>query len=249
MKADWWDGYFDETFVELYRAFLTPERTRREVRGLLKLLEISAGGSVLDLACGWGRHSVELARRGYAVTGLDWSATLLEHARRRSRRAGVDVEWVQADMRELPWTGRFDVVLSLFSSLGYFLSDAEDLRVLRAARQSLRPGGHFVLETMHRDHVVVHYTERDWWEAPGDMTAWVEREWDALAGVSHETLRWRREELGGEKQHAIRIRTATEWLALIAEAGLEPVDCYGDWDETPFTHTSENLVILAKPRG
>ncbi|MBA2572340.1 MAG: class I SAM-dependent methyltransferase, partial [Gemmatimonadetes bacterium] len=177
MKADWWADYFDETFVELYRSFLTPERTRREVRGLLKLLELRPGAAVLDLACGWGRHSVELARRGYTVTGLDWSPTLLAHARRRARRARVEIEWVQGDMRELPWTERFDVVLSLFSSLGYFLSDEEDLRVLRSGRRALRPGGHLVLETMHRDHVVTHYAERDWWEAPRELTVWAEREW------------------------------------------------------------------------
>jgi hypothetical protein len=100
---------------------------------------------------------------------------------------------------------------------------------------------------MHRDHVVVHYTERDWWEAPRETTVWVEREWDALAGVSHETLRWRREKIEGEKQHAIRIRTATEWLDLLSDAGLEPVDCYGDWDHMPFTHSSENLIVLARP--
>lgn len=247
MKADWWDGYFDETFVELYRAFLTPERTRREVRGILRLLEIPPGAAVLDLACGWGRHAVELARRGYAVTGLDWSTTLLKHARRRAHRAGVQVEWVQGDMRELPWTGRFDAVLSLFSSLGYFLSDAEDLRVLQAARRALRPGGHLVLETMHRDHVVPHYAERDWWEAPREMTVWAEREWDALAGVSHETIRWRQGEREGEKNHAIRVRTATEWLTLLDEAGFEAVECYGDWAGMPFTHTSENLIVLARP--
>ncbi len=249
MKADWWADYFDETFVELYRSFLTPERTRREVRGLLKLLELRPGAAVLDLACGWGRHSVELARRGYTVTGLDWSPTLLAHARRRARRARVEIEWVQGDMRELPWTERFDVVLSLFSSLGYFLSDEEDLRVLRSGRQALRPGGHLVLETMHRDHVVTHYAERDWWEAPRELTVWAEREWDALTGVSHETVRWRQGEREGEKHHAIRVRTATEWLALLAEAGFEPVDCYGDWDQTPFTHSSENLILLASTTG
>lgn len=245
--GEWWDEYFDESFIALYRSFLTPARTRREVRGVLELLQLAPGTRVLDLACGWGRHSVELARRGYGVTGVDWSPTLLDHARRRARRAGVEVEWVRADMRELPWTGRFDAVLSLFSSLGYFLSDDEDLRVLRAVQRAVRSGGVFLLETMHRDHVVTHYAERDWWETPPGWTVWVEREWDAITGVSHETLRWRQGEREGEKKHAIRVRTATEWLTLLAEAGLEPVECYGDWEQTPFTHTSENLILMARP--
>ncbi len=179
MKADWWDGYFDETFIELYRAFLTPERTRREVRGLVKLLELPPGAAVLDLACGWGRHSVELARRGYTVTGLDWSPTLLGHARRRARRAGVDVEWVQGDMRELPWTGRFDVVLSLFSSLGYFLSDDEDLRVLRSSGRHFAQVGTLSWKRCTATTWSPITPSGTGGETPRGTTVWVEREWDA----------------------------------------------------------------------
>ncbi|HEX2188182.1 MAG TPA: class I SAM-dependent methyltransferase, partial [Longimicrobiaceae bacterium] len=152
--ADWWDGYFDRDFVRIYRDFLTPERTLREVEGVLEVLDLPPGARVLDLACGWGRHSVELARSGFRVTGIDLSPTLLVRARKRAGAAGVEVEWVRGDMREPGRAGEFDAVLSLYSSLGYFLSDEEDLRVLRGAREALRPGGTFLLETMHRDHVV-----------------------------------------------------------------------------------------------
>ena len=245
--SDWWDEYFDDDFVSIYRPFLTPGRTRREVRGVVELVALPAGARVLDLACGWGRHAVELARLGYEVTGLDWSDTLLNHARRRANRAGVAVEWVRGDMREIPWTGRFDAVLSMFSSLGYFLSDEEDLRTLQSARAALRDGGSLLLETMHRDHVVNEYVERDWWHAAKDRVVWVEREWDALAGISREILRWRRGDREGEKHHALRIRSATEWLVLLAEAGWGTVECYGNWAGAPFQHGSENLIMVASP--
>ncbi|MDQ3388448.1 MAG: class I SAM-dependent methyltransferase, partial [Gemmatimonadota bacterium] len=156
-EHDWWDGYFDQEFVRIYRDFLTPERTLAEVEGIVDILGLSDGARILDLACGWGRHSTELARAGFRVTGLDLSETLLARARRRAQAAGVEVEWVRADMREIPGAGGYDAVLSLFSSLGYFLSDEEDLRVLRGARAALRPGGWFLLETMHRDHIVGDY--------------------------------------------------------------------------------------------
>ena len=243
---DWWDGYFDDAFVALDRQFLPPARTRREVRGVQELLGSAPGARVLDLACGWGRHAVELARRGYRVTGLDWSPVLLERARRSARRAGVEVDWVQGDVRELPWTGEFDAALSLFSSLGYFLSDAEDLRALRAARAALKPGGVFLLETMHRDQVVREYAERDWWRTGDGWTVWTEREWDGITGVTHETLRWRAGDREGAKSHAMRVRTATEWLASLAEAGFTAMECFGDWDGSPFLHTSENLIVVAR---
>lgn len=242
----WWTEYFDRDFVHLYRPFLTPERTRTEVAGIVEMLGLPSDARVLDLACGWGRHSVALARSGFAVTGLDLSETLLGIARRRAERAGVAVEWVRGDMRELPWRAEFDAVVSLFSSLGYFVSDEEDLRVLRAAHDALRPGGFFLLETMHRDHVVGDYADRDWWEADDGALVWVEREFDAVEGVSREWLRWRRGDRSGEKFHELRVRTATEWDGLLREAGLQPVEWYGDWGLAPFTHTSVDLIVVCR---
>ena len=243
---NWWDGYFDASFIDLYRGFLTPERTRREVQGIREMLALPPNAAVLDLACGWGRPSVALAREGFRVTGVDWSETLLASARRRAEKAGVEVEWVRSDMREIDFDGRFDAVLSLFSSLGYFLSDAEDLRVLQAARRALRPGGFFLLETMHRDHIVGAFAERDWWENEDGTLVWVEREFDAVEGVSREWTRWRRGAKDGEKYHELRIRNATEWDALIRAAGLVPVEWYGDWELAPFLHTSEDLVVVCR---
>ncbi|HEY0150932.1 MAG TPA: methyltransferase domain-containing protein [Longimicrobium sp.] len=242
----WWEGYFDETFIDLYRDFLTPERTAREVAGIREMVPLEPGAEILDVACGWGRHSVALAEAGFRVTGMDLSEPLLRRARARADQARVAVDWLRADMREIPLRGRFDAVLSLFSSLGYFLSDEEDLRVLRGAHDALRPGGFFVLETMHRDHAVAGYTERDWWEAEDGTTVWVEREFDVIDGVSREWTRWRRGGKSGEKFHELRIRSATEWSALLRAAGLTPVEWYGDWELAPFVHTSEDLICIAR---
>ena len=242
----WYEGYFDQTFVSLYRDFLTPERTAREVAGLREMVALPPGGEVLDVACGWGRHSIELARAGYRVTGLDLSETLLARARKRAAAAGVEAAFVRGDMREIPWRGRFDAVLSLYSSLGYFLSDDEDLRVLRGARDALRADGVFVLETMHRDHIVGDYAARDWWETDDGTTVWVEREFDAVEGVSREWTRWSKGKERGEKYHELRIRSATEWDALLRAAGLVPVDWYGDWELAPFIYTSEDLIVVCR---
>jgi SAM-dependent methyltransferase len=242
----WWDGYFDETFVDVYRDFLTPERTEREVAGLREMVPLPAGGRVLDLGCGWGRHAVALARGGFRVTGVDLSETLLERARRRAAAAGVEVEWVRGDVREVAREGGYDLAVSLFSSLGYFLSDDEDVRVLSAARRALGPDGAFVLETMHRDHVVGGFAERDWWETEGGTTVWVEREFDPVDGVTREWLRWSRGGKSGEKYHEMRLRTATEWDALLRRAGLVPVDWYGDWELAPFVHTSPDLIVVCR---
>jgi ubiquinone/menaquinone biosynthesis C-methylase UbiE len=245
----WWDGYFDETFVDIYRDFLTPERTAREVEALRALVPLGPGDRVLDLACGWGRHAVELARGGCEVTALDWSPDLLERARRRAEAAGVEVEWVRGDMRELAWEERFDAALCLYSSLGFFLSDEDDLRVLRGARRALRPGGALVIETMHRDQVVREFVERDWWETASGGVVRVEREFDALEGVTREWTTWSRGDRTVEKRHAVRVRSATEWDGLLRAAGLLPREWWGDWSCAPFLHASEALIVVAeRPR-
>lgn len=244
----WWEEYFDETFVDIYRDFLTPARTEREVEGLREMVPLEPGARVLDLACGWGRHSVALARAGFRVTGVDLSRTLLARAKKRAKAAGMEVNLVRGDMREISYAEEFDAVLSMYSSLGYWLSDEEDLRVLRAARSALKPGGFFVLETMHRDHAVGGYAHRDWWETEGGGTVWVEREFDAVDGVSREWTRWTKGEESGEKYHELRIRTATEWDRLLRSADLIPVDWYGDWELAPFIHTSEDLIIVCRRR-
>jgi cyclopropane fatty-acyl-phospholipid synthase-like methyltransferase len=246
---EWWQDYFDERFVALYRDFLTPQRTEREIQGLMEMTMLAPGAEVLDLACGWGRHSIALARQGFRVTGMDLSETLLARARKRADKAGVPVELVRGDMREVPWTDRFDAVLSMFSSLGYFLSDDEDVRVLTAARNALKPDGLFVMECMHRDHVVGAFAERDWWDAQDGTLVWVEREFDAVEGISREWTRWRRGEQSGEKYHDLRIRSATEWDVLLRRAGLMPVEWYGDWELAPFIHTSPDLIVVARRAG
>ena len=148
---------------------------------MLEILGLPTEARVLDLACGWGRYAVPLQEAGLRVIGFDRSLSLLKAAQRQG--AGDDrVQWVCGDMRALPFIGSFDAVLSLFSSLGYFGSEAEDLRVLRSVATTLRPEGRLLLETMHRDAVVRDFAERDWWEGEGGERVWAEREFDTVHG-------------------------------------------------------------------
>jgi SAM-dependent methyltransferase len=248
-RGGWWDSYFDERFLELYGPFLPDEETRREAGAVMEMLGLPRGARLLDLGCGWGRHAIELARAGLRVTGLDLSEPLLAAARQRAAEAGVAVEWVRGDMRELTFESEYDAVVSLFSSLGYFPTERAELAVLRGVRRSLVPGGTLLLETMHRDLLARDFAERDWWEGPRGEHVWVEREFDAVAGVSREWLRWRGGEgPAGEKYHEIRVRSATEWDRLLARAGFRGEEWFGDWDLSPFTHESERLIVLARAR-
>jgi hypothetical protein len=118
--------------------------------------------------------------------------------------------------------------------------------VLRGARDALRPGGVLGAGDDAPRPVVRGFAERDWWETEGGATVWVEREFDAVEGVTREWTRWSRGGRAGEKYHELRVRTASEWDALLREAGLLPLEWWGDWECAPFLHTSEDLIVVAQ---
>jgi SAM-dependent methyltransferase len=245
--TDWWRSYFDQDFVRIYRPLLDARRSRVEARAAMDLLAVPDGARVLDVACGWGRHAVEIARGGFDVVGIDRSPTLIRRAARLARRSAVDAAWVVGDMRELPFDPFFDGALSMFTSLGYFGDDEEDLRTLRGVRRALRADGRLLIETVHRDLIAREFAERDWWTGPGGRVIRVEREFDAVRGMIHDTLRWQDPDgRTGEKQHSLRLRTATEWAVLLDAAGFEVVDWLGEWDGEAFHHESPRLIILCE---
>src|SRR4249919_2377669 len=136
---------FDEVYLYFYEELLTAERTAGDVELVWKLLELEPGLALLDLACGHGRIANPLAERGVRVTGIDATTLFLELAREDAARQGLEVEYVEGDMRSIPWTDRFDRVLCWFTSFGYF-SDAENRQVLAESQRALRPGGLLAIE-------------------------------------------------------------------------------------------------------
>lgn len=237
--SDWWRDYFGADFFHLHVDLFPEEVSRREVAGMLELLRVPVDARILDVPCGWGRHVALFAEQGYQVVGADLSFDLLA-------RAAAGPRYVAADVRAQPFrAASFDVVINVFTSLGLFLDDAEDLAALREAYRLLRPGGRFLLESMHRDDVVADYAERDRWTLPDGTEVRVRRRFDAVRGISQERLQWRKGERGGRKQHSLRLRTATEIAALLQAAGFHDVAYYGDWDGRPFTHRDSSLIAVA----
>jgi SAM-dependent methyltransferase len=156
---------FDEDYLYFYDRFLDEEASEGEAELVWELLGLSRGSEVLDLACGHGRIANRLAARGVRVTGLDATPAFLELARADAAARGVEVEYVEGDMRELPWSERFDAVLSWFTAFGYF-EDDDNRRVLAAAYVALKPGGVLLIENNNvaallRSFVPAHVNERD----------------------------------------------------------------------------------------
>lgn len=145
------------------------DRTVAEVDRAMAMLKPQGGERVLDLACGIGRHALELRRRGFEVVGVDISAELLGLAERDAAEQGLDVSFVEADLRELDLEDEFDVVLSLNDgAVGYFETDEENYRTFEVVARALRSGGGHLMQLPNVLHAEKHLPQRTW--IAGDAT-------------------------------------------------------------------------------
>jgi len=238
---DWWQTGFGPGYLALYDGFLA-ERTPVEVDQIEALLPLNPPRRILDLPCGQGRHAIELARRGYDVTGVDLSPYMLQVARERADASGVRVRWLAGDMRE-PLAGEaFDLVLNLFTSFGYFADEADDRRVVRTAASMLEPGGRFLLEVINGHRVMSNFQEREWFTV--GQTAVMERR---SVDVSTRRMVVERTVSSADGDdtsvHAVRLYSGPEVETMLRAAGFSRVELYGDWDGAPLT--PESLRVLA----
>lgn len=173
-------NFFGPGSPYLGHPLLTDERSAREVDRILSWCSAQPR-DVLDLGCGFGRHSLEFARRGFAVTGVDPATALLDEARRRSADIGVNVEFIADRGEAFVREDAFDLAVCLFTTLGQLPSIDADPRissVLTNLRTSLRPGGTLVVEVPERERALANLIES---EQLGPTA--VTRSFDAHTGV------------------------------------------------------------------
>ena len=177
IPADWYAEAFDAASAEM----AWTDRTGPEIDRVVNILQPRGGERILDLACGSGRHSLELRRRGFEVVGADISADLIEIARRAAAEAELDVEFVQADLRDLDYDTEFDLVLNLNDgAVGYLESDEENRRTFGVISRALRPGGRNLLQLPNVLYARERLPQRSWIPATS-MVELVEHRWNKKA--------------------------------------------------------------------
>jgi len=237
-----------DDFWETVSPMLFPERrwadTPAEVDNLIALLEIAPGAHILDLCCGVGRHSLELARRGFRVTGVDRTPAYLRRAAEQAEAESLEIEFVEEDMRSFCRPDAFDVVTNLFTSFGYFEDQDDDRQVVANVYRSLRSGGAFLLEIKGKEVLARVFQERDWDEEDGLLVlqerelsqdwSWIENRWILLKDDSRTELRT-----------GHRLYSAAELTSLLTDCGFSRAGAYGGLDGSPYDHTAKRLAVVA----
>jgi len=244
MAAHSFDGnsVFEDDYLYFYETLLTPERTQHEVDLICRLLHLQPGMSILDLACGHGRIANQLAARGYHVTGIDATAFFLQKAIQDAANNGVQVDYLEGDMRSLHFQECFHCIINCFTAFGYF-DDHENRLVLAQAYKALKAGGKFLIDIQNLSYLLQNFqpdlvTERD-----GNYML-ARTNYDALTNRTHTERIIIRDGQVRRGEYFIRNFTFPEIREWLLQTGFSQVEGYG-YDGEPLAVNSRRMIVVA----
>ncbi len=250
LEDPWFVRAFDRFWLRLY-AHRDDAEALADAPSILKLLGVRVGGRVLDVACGGGRYARALANHGVRVTGVDLSPELIDVARERSPGLPGKPDYLRCDSRRLPFARQFDGAVSMFTSFGYFDRREDDVALFQGVRRALKPGARLVLDFLNEASVRAGLVPEETID-DGSLRIHVERR---IADGPHGPCVFKRLEavdvgsghVAAKFEERVRLYTADEVDALLAEAGLTPVgERLGSVQGAPFDEQASRLVRVAE---
>ena len=244
-KQSWYEQ--DEFWKLITPLLFNSERmqsVRQEVEQVVSLLKLQPGMSICDLCCGIGRHSVELGRLGYCVTGVDRTGLYIEQAKKKADEQGLNIRFVQDDMRSFCEPNAFDAVINIFTSFGYFEEATDDKGVLENVYKSLKDGGKFLVDIIGKEVLARIFQDKRWYEEDGTIIleeAKLSEDWSSIEN------RWIiiRDDKRDEFRFSLRLYSAAQLSELLKGCGFGKVQIYGDLSGSPYDHTAKRLVVVA----
>lgn len=252
MPGEWFETFFEEIYPEHWTGgweALAPEEAEKGASFAVRALEIEPPARVLDLCCGAGRHSLWLARRGFDVTGVDLTSRYLEIARKAAEQEGLQVRWVECDMRRIEFECEFDAAISMNTAFGYFEDEEHNMEVLRRLGRALKPGGRAFFDLPSRDGMMGQFQPCCVAETPAGHLRVEQRQFEPLSGllraVGHVF------DNGARRDYTLTIRwyALSEFRRALEEAGLAFARVYADWEGGEFTRESPRMLVVAQKSG
>ncbi len=245
MFPNWQADFFRGVALDVWRLVMTPEQTRAETEFLQKALNARPGSHLLDVPCGNGRHSVDLAKRGYRVTGVDQSEEFIAEA--KSAGAPFEANWIVADMRQISWASEFDGAFCFGNSFGY-LDPREGRAFLAAVARALKPQARFVMETGMAAESILPGLQKTRWHQIGDIYMLSENQYHPREGRLDIEYTFIRDGKAEKRPSSSYVLTVNEICRMHEEAGLEPLELLGSVNGEPYGMGSPRLIVVAANR-
>jgi SAM-dependent methyltransferase len=244
----WFEEIFDEDYLRTL-PFLTPQATQAEALFVADSLGTEPGARLLDVGCGYGRHAMELAARGYQIVALDLSLPLLLRGADEAQRRGLTINFIHGDMRDLAFDSQFDGIYCLFSTFGYFDEDT-NRKTIEGMARAMKPGARLVLDVLNRDYLIGELPTRVWWEGDGCVVL-EEVEFNYFSSRVHSNRSIVFDD-GRQIEQEISIRAYSlhELGKLLHAAGLRVVEVSGSMATHGrfFGNQSRGLIVVAEKR-
>lgn len=240
----WWKTFFSGMFNESWKMLRTEQNTRQEADFIESILP-HPSARILDVPCGAGRLAVELARRGHHVTGVDLCEEFLDEARATAAERQLEIILERREMRDLPWSERFDAAICCGTSFG-FLGEPGDFEFAVAVHRALRPGGVFLIDTTKLLEITFMPFKPRGWARLSDIVLTYEHQYDLETGVERTDYEFFRNGEGEQKSCQQRIYTYHELSTLIRNAGFDGHEGYSSLDRKPVRVGLQRLLFVAK---
>lgn len=229
------------------------EDTNRQVDFLIEKLQLKGGEKILDLACGFGRHSLELARRGFNVTGIDITPDYVNYASQAAEKEQLNARFICSDIREVEFENEFDVVLNMADgAIGYLENEEENLKIFDVISKALKPGGKHFMDIMNGDYAVTHFPCK-LWDAGEQCLTLSEFEWDNDTKIMlYGQIDYRYGEPLPkpvmEWGNTIRLYNIEEVKNIFAKLGMTVASTYADFSGKPSSKNDIQLMVISEKK-
>ncbi len=240
-----WEAVFEpEDYLYFYEDMLTDEQTQIEVDFIRRELDLKEPKKILDIACGYGRHANRLALYGHEVVGVDINEKFLKMAMEDAKKLNVNVRYVLKDIREIDFEEEFDVVISMFTSFGYY-EDEDNLKILKNVAKALKRGGKFLLDLSNRDFILRNFLPYVVIEREGNYMIDFNIV-DITEGRIYNKRVVIRDGVKKEKPFFIRLYAPTEIKFILESLGLKVIKFFGGYDSSPLSIYSRRMIIISE---
>lgn len=240
-EMEWFSEWFDSPYYHILYKNRDHEEAKLFISNLIEYLKIQSNEKILDIACGRGRHAIFLNQQGFDVVGADLSKNNIDFAKQFENER---LKFYINDMRKLLFPQAFEYVLNLFTSFGYFEDDAEDLQVIQAIADSLKPNGKLVIDFLNPSFVQKKIvTEEE--KTLDDIPFWIYKKIEN--GFIKKEIQFEVEDKLYQYIERVKLITLEKFKDYFSKTNLKILETFGDYHLQPYDiNNSERLILVVQ---